>query len=1214
MITNLPPLDQLKTLVENESLSFLIGAGFGKNISKAFPLWKELLTDAIWEKYGSGKDSERKRKEKALANKVIREEGLLGVASKIVTDAGFHETVDDYIEQHTPYLDLAKDGRIVLKKAGKELGEKVSLDCHQLLRQLNIRNIYTFNYDNALEFCLGDKRVLSRKKAELETELKKSKQDKDALQEEYTLFLQESENTNNGTTDLTSEGESLDTINNVEEPKSRENLEEKNNEYLERLKGLDARILSLTSRLSEVQKKLDDSYLVISKSSDIAQTDDGRNIYKIHGSLRLSQEEEYGFDGDKHAHYIITREDYESYERKHGAFVSLMRIDLLRKRFCIVGVSGGDANFLAWIGWVKDVLDKTGNEDGLQQKHSFFVYAGKDDLSRDMRQMLENHFITPVILKDIFPDAIDDTERVKLFLEYIQPSINNTAKMIKLWKDVNRRSLEPGQTFSIDKVALNQLCELSKTNVFFEPNSAVHFVAVGLEDSAYHYLKDADDNKLKAIIAAMRCSMLPVKPCLMTQMKAVMQKSKDTYVKEGLAYVSRRHKLLYTPKTLSKSEMAQDRYTALLKRLYLYDFPSEKECTFTCETGLDYIRLYSLQHLLYGSSKIDLRKDGIVQLFANPQELSLVNDWLRWLTRDSETPIGVAAKKYRKKYNTYHLSEYAEAYLKEMREKKVPDTYGNVTETIYLDGRPTGYENAAVLLNSLIELGVTFAGHTVLADDDWVDMAHVLMPYHPYPMVFYTIARGSKESVIKRVAQELMYDERSYATAPDILKRLLAAMCDKNVPDWFFGAMAQFVRYLFVAVPVSKWGKVFKEKIITCLDYADKKASYNTQKALYRMVSAGVKYLRDNQTKFILLKRVLETKVNERTDNYLNLLAISAKEGMTTKDFAPLSGSLVEFAQKKKGRLQSYIPINLSPLLNKNDLLKVCDVLEAQALRDSQLVVPHAYLIKGIHEKATRFKAKIVEREDIWQSGIEESGARMGGGHVKVNQVDKILSFNETQILNIWDDMVKTLKKVNGTLNRSRHRNEDFGMLSSENAYREMVLDMQLFVHRHSDVLQKKPKYKETIADLEHTYFRCCFEKTILQMISDDEMYRAIRGMMIQTEMGKLGSLTAEYKALVSCLLAKESISVNYLFLHLSWVVKEHKEFFNQEEFVTMFMAVLDSYARYFMEDSCQERWDIRGCEKETAEKCLIKFSKVLNEWGYKHPLWTGYKKRFFVK
>lgn len=1214
MFSNLHPIDQIKDLIENENLSFLIGAGFSKNISPDFPLWRELLADAIWEKYGTGKENERKKKEKAIADKVIREHGLLGVASKIVSDAGFHEAVDYYIEQHIPYLALANDGSVVIKIAGNELEGKASLECHQLLRQLNIKNIYTFNYDNALEFCLGDKRVYGIEKKKLEEELERRKREIESLREEYGSFLQEAEQIKISTSELTSGSVSPDSKKSVGEYRDLENLEKMNHEFSERLKELNSMVFNLAVRVGEVQKKLDDSYLVISKSSDITQTDEGRNIFKIHSSLRLNQNEEYGFDGDKHSHYIITQDDYENYERKHSAFVNLMRIDLLRKRFCIIGVSGSDANFLAWIGWVKDVLDKTGNEDGIQQKHSFFVYAGNDSLSTDMKQMLENHFIIPVILKDYFKDAKDDTERVKKFLEYIQPSINNTIEMVRLWKIVDRRNLESTKSLSIDEVSLKQLCKLSNTNVFFKPLSIVHYAAVGIENSAYYNLKDAVDEKLKVIIAAMRCSMLPIRPILLKELTEVLHKSKDSYIKEGLGYVTRRHKLLYNPDSLTKSELAEDRYTSILSRLYLYDFPSERECTFECKTGLDHIRLYSLQRLLYDTSSIDLKDNRIVSLFANPQELTLANDWLNMLTRDIDSPIGDAARRSIKKYNTYHLSEYVDSYLKEMREKKEPETYGKVSNTIYLGGRGSGYENAAVLLNSLIELGVTFAERAVLSDNDWIDLAHELMPYHPYSVSFYTIARGSKDSVINRVAQELMYEGHSYEVASNVLKRILEAICCKNVPDWMIEPMAQFAKCLFVAVPVSRWGKIFKEKILLYLDYANKKAHYNTQKAIYEMISAGVEYIKDKQIKLVLLKHVLQAKVNERTGNFLNALAISAKDGVTVKDFAPLSKLLVDFAQKKNGRMQAYILFNLSSLLNRDDLLKVSDVLAEQALNDNYLAVPYAYLIKNIREKSSAIKDKIAEREDVWQSGISDTGARIGDGYVKVSQIDKILHFSKTQASHIWDDLVETLKKVNARLDRSRNPKVDQGMFSSENTFREIVMDMRLFVHRHSDYLQRKPNFNEVVTDLENTYYRCCFNKTILQMISDDETYRAIRRMMTETEIGGIESLSTEYKALVSCLLSKESAYVNYLFLHLSWVIKDHKDFFSQQEFVALFIAILDSYQKYFMELDKQDRWNIRGCEKEIAEKCLIEISKVLTEWGYKHPFWSAYKKKFFVK
>ena len=67
-----PILEEIQTLVEEKQLSFLIGAGFSKNISKKFPLWRELLSDAIWNMYGTGKDSDRFKKGDKIEKEILR--------------------------------------------------------------------------------------------------------------------------------------------------------------------------------------------------------------------------------------------------------------------------------------------------------------------------------------------------------------------------------------------------------------------------------------------------------------------------------------------------------------------------------------------------------------------------------------------------------------------------------------------------------------------------------------------------------------------------------------------------------------------------------------------------------------------------------------------------------------------------------------------------------------------------------------------------------------------------------------------------------------------------------------------------------------------------------------------------------------------------------------------------------------------------------------
>ena len=58
-------MDNLRKSVEAESVSFIIGAGFSRNISQQFPLWGELLKPLVLELYPEcNKGSEKKKEER----------------------------------------------------------------------------------------------------------------------------------------------------------------------------------------------------------------------------------------------------------------------------------------------------------------------------------------------------------------------------------------------------------------------------------------------------------------------------------------------------------------------------------------------------------------------------------------------------------------------------------------------------------------------------------------------------------------------------------------------------------------------------------------------------------------------------------------------------------------------------------------------------------------------------------------------------------------------------------------------------------------------------------------------------------------------------------------------------------------------------------------------------------------------------------------------
>lgn len=1201
-------LNKIQSLIERNQLSFLIGAGFSKNINKtAFLSWKELLEDAIWEKHGTGRDADRVRKGKAVYEKVLRDKSLLSIASEVVSGAGYHEAIDDYIESHTPYMALSGD-KPVLMKDGVEMHGEVHPECHMLLRQLDVRNIYTFNYDNALEFFLGDRDGLRKRRETLTRERMK---DVEALREiDEKLHLLRTRPTSEPSLGERSQFVSSSEDGDIKVKDAKKEEEDLNTRRQELLSAI-----SEKNQISaQIDKEIENAYLVVKNSSDIALTSDGYNIYKIHGNLRLPDEPQYGFDGDRHAQYIITKEDYDTYEAKHAAFVNLMRIDLLRNRFCIVGVSGSDANFLAWVNWVKDVLDKAGDDDSAE-KYSFFIHAGENDLSREMKQMLKNHFIIPVILKNAFPKASNESERVKALLEYIQPNNTiKTEKLSKLWGGIDRHGLGWKKRKGIpDAKNLEDLCRLSSTIFFHKAVSPIHNAAKDIQLFPSWLLRDGKDlAHYKVFSAAIRCSLLPVTGAYQMKNLSVLGKSRSKYVKETYQYARRRHFLLSDPKALNSVLIGDDDYTRLMKGLFLFDFPQSADCHIKCEAGLDYVRLFSLQMLVSGTS--DVKLENAARLFSSPQELVLASDWLLWLDQTSKSSLHSLAKQYVRKYTVYHLSDYIQSYLKEMREKKDVSSYGNIVEIIYLDGWHAGFENAAVLLNSLLELGVTFAGRNVLTDDDWVSVAKELKSYYPYPVAFYTIARNSKESVTRRIAQEMMYDNASYTVLPDLLKRMIRSLTSGKTPELLLAPIARFAKELFIAVPVKEWEKVFIRAVEDCLDLALNKTNYLNSKALYQFIAEGAEYISHKPTKLRILVFVLDNlSEDSKYDNQLNALAIAAGRGLTVNDFEPLAEKLVKYAEKNVRRIESYVLINLSDLLSKERQRSIYGALEKQSLSDTNLIEAYSYLIRDEGDIATAFKQKMITRKDIWQSGAGDDRIIVGDGFVRISRIDGVLHFDHDQVIIIYEDLKKELAKMKRALGDPKHEAKDTGWMSRENNFREVVIDMMFFIHRREHDLEQQGDLESTISDLYYVYGKCVFGKTILEMLADDKIHRAIRSMMTQTELKGIQTLNPEYETLLGIILTRNSRDVGVCFQHVGWAIREYEDFFNTKTFNVILTSILDGYAQYFKTENPRQ-WDVRGCQKEVAEKYLCLIAETLSQHGHDHSFWDTYKKKFYLK
>ena len=90
---------------------------------------------------------------------------------------------------------------------------------------------------------------------------------------------------------------------------------------------------------------IDYKYSIVHNKDDLVGAPKPR-IIKLHGSFPSQRP------------FIITEEDYRKYPHDFAPFVNTVQQSLLENTLCLIGFSGTDPNFLQWIGWIRDNLNK----------------------------------------------------------------------------------------------------------------------------------------------------------------------------------------------------------------------------------------------------------------------------------------------------------------------------------------------------------------------------------------------------------------------------------------------------------------------------------------------------------------------------------------------------------------------------------------------------------------------------------------------------------------------------------------------------------------------------------------------------------------------------------------------------------------------------------------------------------------------------------------
>lgn len=157
----------------------------------------------------------------------------------------------------------------------------------------------------------------------------------------------------------------------------------------------------LEDAAKEFRRKIEYEFKEIYDINDIAfsKSNGKTRIVKLHGSF------------PSHRPFIITEEDYRTYENKFAPFVNTVQQSMLENIFCLIGFSSNDPNFKHWIGWVRDNL-------GVHQPKIYLITAS--DISEETQKYLDKKNIHVVNICYLSPEGDTSNKHYSALKEFFK--------------------------------------------------------------------------------------------------------------------------------------------------------------------------------------------------------------------------------------------------------------------------------------------------------------------------------------------------------------------------------------------------------------------------------------------------------------------------------------------------------------------------------------------------------------------------------------------------------------------------------------------------------------------------------------------------------------------------------------------------------------------------------------------------------------------------
>lgn len=899
--------------------------------------------------------------------------------------------------------------------------------------------------------------------------------------------------------------------------------------------------------------KLD--YKKITRDYELSDLSEKRGIIKVHGDLiGDSLDSSYEFDNDKSRRYIISADDYATYADKHQAFSYQMKTGLLTGVFCLIGFSGNDPNFLGWLEWMKDVLDRDSSDPDKENTKVFLLTIGQQEIEKSRQLFYQNHHIGIINIMD--DDVLTEIGMNLL----IEKTVGNVFTL--LFRYLLEGSSDMSGGIESGSKALNLYQKLWReidTNNITAENAK-------------------EMRRLKPYV------LMPTSVTLQHMALSNLYRKKEWTEHDAVVFAIGcvDSGLIYTNLRSEEKEALLESVNEWQQWKQLYNVLLQENPIQVDDANLQpYLQIMSCWYNLEPEGIKEIADNWNVSdnweygkaagLFAIDEEQA-INLIDRFITNSKDQDKRYLASllgnvvltkmpaKY--SYNEFKVNgvksffDIKDALMKGVRYEKIQvKPYGWKGREFGFSRRSTDIEEAFRLIVYLLLTGmpIQYKGHSLISNEDWYEVFSRIFEFVPYPTLFYSQQLHDKNT-LQRIGQDYAYSYQLADELPKILKKLLRVV-KEDVPAINDDACLRIASELLCALPDELWFDdavtIFEKEVLP------QGAMLSSQSGLNAFAYSVINHLQscEHVSAFVdVLLQHFDTATYLYSDFIYHLPMV--------EDY-----TLTDSQMKNLQRIFEQHPINKTYLLAASLLSRgllnesLCEQVRKRIVNHPEEVFNAK--ISELHsitwctnknDEAIAIVKQAILNKNIWNSGIRGDGSATAPSYLALNKISKDIVWTNEEITAIIDNLEENLGLMNG-----------WGGLTDSffgKDYSELLSDMLEFVEHVCIHEMGLEEYKPLLVDIKEVQEKALGLSDVFNMVFDHES--DIDDVLEQLARCIDFYGVEKYRIYIDAvldralLMVKPSLRLSIDFVR--YMVEKHNEYLDSPEISHKLILLLDKY------------------------------------------------------